>query len=114
MIFGTMTKLAVAAACATVLVVGAAGSAFAETPWQAGHPWRDQVNGRLGNQYHRINQERREGEFGRGQARQLHREDHRIRGEERRMAARDGGHITRYDRRVLNRQENHVSRQIGR
>jgi len=30
------------------------------------------------------------------------------------MAARDGGHITRADQRILNRQEDRVSRQIGR
>ena len=30
------------------------------------------------------------------------------------MAARDGGHITRFDQRVLNRQENRVSHEIGR
>ncbi len=30
------------------------------------------------------------------------------------MARLDGGHITRADQRVLNRQENVVSRQIGR
>jgi len=108
----TMTKLA-AAACAAFIVAGA-GSAFAETPWEASHPWRDQVNDRLENQNHRIAQERREGELSRHQVRQLHRADHRIRNEERRMAARDGGHITRYDRRVLNHQENRVSHRIGR
>jgi hypothetical protein len=30
------------------------------------------------------------------------------------MASLDGGHITRADQRVLNRQENAISRQIGR
>jgi hypothetical protein len=113
MIARTLTKLAVAA-CAAVFVVAAAGSAFAETPCETSHPWRDQVNDRLQNQDRRIDQERREGEIGRGQARMEHREDHQIRNEERRMAARDGGHITRFDQRVLNRQENHVSRHIGR
>jgi hypothetical protein len=107
-----MAKFA-AAACAAFIVAGT-GSAFAETPWEASHPWRDGVNDRLGNQDHRIDRERRDGELDHRQARQLHRDDHRIRNEERRMASRDGGHITRYDRHVLNRQENHVSRQIGR
>jgi hypothetical protein len=108
-----LTKLAIVA-CATVFVAGSADSAFAETYWDATHPRRDEVNDRLRNQDHRINQERREGEISRGQAQQLHREDRHIRNEERRMASRDGGHITRADQRVLNRQENHVSRQIGR
>ena len=109
----SLTKLAVVA-CAAVLVAGSAGSAFAESYWDQSHPRRDEVNDRLRNQDHRINQEYREGEISRGQARQLHREDHANRNEERRMASRDGGHITAHDQRVLNRQENHVSRQIGR
>jgi hypothetical protein len=108
-----LSKFAVVAFAATVLA-GSAGTAFADTPWQESHPRREEVNNRLANQDHRINQERREGELSRGQARALHREDRRIRHEERRMAARDGGHITRADQRILNRQENHVSRQIGR
>ena len=108
-----LTKLATVAFAATILA-GSAGTAFADTPWQQNHPRREEVNNRLGNQDRRINQERREGEISRGQARQLHREDHRIRTEERHLASRDGGHITRADQRTLNRQENHVSRQIGR
>ena len=113
MVFHTLTRLALGA-CAGILVAGAAGSALAENSWELSHPRRDQVNDRLANQSHRINQERREGELGRRQAHYLRHEDHRIRHEERRMAARDGGHITRYDQWRLNRQENHVSRQIGR
>jgi hypothetical protein len=103
---------------ATVVFAGAlmamAGSAFAETSWEWNHPRRDQVNDRLQNQSRRINQEYREGEITRGQARALHREDRQIRREERTMASLDGGHITRADQRALNQQENVVSRQIGR
>jgi hypothetical protein len=36
-----------------------------------------------------------------------------IRREERLMAAQNGGHITKAEQRVLNRQENAVSRKIG-
>lgn len=109
-----LTKIAVVALATGLVAVSSAGSAFAESAWDASHPRRDEVNDRLRHQDRRINQERREGEISHGQARQLHREDHRLRNEERRMAARDGGHLTRYDQHVLNRQENHVSRQIGR
>jgi hypothetical protein len=102
---------------ATVVFAGAlvmAGSAFAETSWERNHPRRDQVNDRLANQSRRINQEYREGEISRGQARVLHREDRQVRREERTMASLDGGHITRTDQRALNQQENVISRQIGR
>lgn len=47
------------------------------------------------------------------QARTLHKEDRQIRREERNMAAQNGGHITKPEQRVLNQQENKVSRQIG-
>src|SRR5258705_6618053 len=102
---------------ATVVFAGTlvmAGSAFAETSWERNHPRRDQVNDRLANQSRRINQEYREGEISRGQARALHREDRQVRREERTMASLDGGHITRTDQRALNQQENVISRQIGR
>jgi hypothetical protein len=76
-------------------------------------PRRDQVNDRLGNQDRRINRERRAGEITGSQAKTLHTEDHQIRQEERTMASQNGGHITRGEQRVLNQQENGVSRQIG-
>ena len=103
---------------ATVVFAGAlvtmAGSAFAETSWERNHPRRDQVNDRLHNQDRRINREYREGEISRGQARAFHREDRQVRREERTMASLNGGHITRSEQRVLNQQENAISRQIGR
>ena len=89
-------------------------AAFAETQWERNHPRRDQVNDRLGNQNRRIGRELKEGEISKQQARQLHREDHAIRQEERDMAKVNGGHITKGEQKVLNQQENEVSRQIGR
>jgi hypothetical protein len=55
----------------------------------------------------------RNGEISHGQAAALHRQDHQIRQEERLMASQNGGHITRSEQQVLNRQENQVSREIG-
>jgi hypothetical protein len=95
------------------VLAGTTGLASAET-WNQAHPRRAEVNARLNNQNHRINQERREGEITRGEARKLHGEDHAIRQEERLMARQNGGHITRSEQRVLNQQEDKVSRQIGR
>jgi hypothetical protein len=96
------------------LVGGSMTAAFAETQWERNHPRRDQVNDRLGNQNRRIGRELKEGEINKQQARQLHREDHAIRQEERDMAKVNGGHITKGEQKVLNQQENEVSRQIGR
>src|SRR6201993_5444459 len=95
------------------LTLGAlAAPAFADTQWQKDHPRREQVNNRLKNQNKRIKQERKEGEITKGQAKQLHSEDHAIRQEERTMASTNGGHITKAEQKALNQQENQVSQQI--
>jgi hypothetical protein len=98
------------------VVIGAmtARATLAETQWDREHPRRAEVNGRLENQNRRINQEVREGEITKGQAKQLHGEDHAIRQEERAMAKTNNGHITGAEQKALNQQENQVSRQIGR
>ena len=98
----------------TLSLAGLASTALAETQWQKDHPRRTEVNKRLANQNRRIKQERKEGEITKGQAQQLHKEDHQIRQEERDMASQNGGHITKSEQRVLNQQENGVSKQIGK
>ena len=109
------TKFNVVALVVSIAMLGATiTGASAETRWDHNHPWRDQVNDRLGTQNHRIHREVREGEMTRQQARRLHREDRTIRHEERTMARFHRGHLTRADQRALNQQENAVSRQIGR
>jgi hypothetical protein len=108
-----LTKLTVTA-LATTFIITSTGSAFAAAGWNANHPGRTEVNHRLSNQSGTINRDRADGELSRGQARQLHHEDHQIRQEERDMASMDHGHLTRADYRVLNHQENGVNRQISR
>ena len=100
-------------AVATSLVAGLAGSAGAETQWQKNHPRRAEVNARLKNQNKRINQEVKEGELTKSQASKIHNEDGQIRQEERDMASQNGGHITKSEQKVLNQQENAVSKKIG-
>jgi len=97
----------------TAVATGTAAPLLAETKFQKNHPRREQVNKRLANQNRRINQEVKEGEMKPQQASKLHREDRQIRQEERDMASQNGGHITKSEQRVLNQQENAVSRQIG-
>jgi hypothetical protein len=92
----------------------ATSSLAADSTWAKNHPRRAQVNSRLNNQNNRIKAERKEGEITKGQAAQLHHEDHQIRGEERAMASQNGGHITKQEQRTLNQQENKVSEQIGK
>ena len=98
---------------ATLTMTFASG-AMAETKWDKEHPRRDQVNDRLANQNKRIHNEVKEGELTKGQAANLHKQDHQIRQEERDMASQNGGHITKQEQRTLNQQENHVSGEIGK
>jgi hypothetical protein len=100
------------AAALTVALAGIAGTAIADTKWQQNHPRREQVNNRLANQNKRIHQDVKNGTLSKGQAATLHRDDRKIRQEERDMASQNGGHITKSEQRVLNQQENAVSRDI--
>lgn len=97
-----------------VLSLALAGTAIATSADAAWHPRRAEVNARLVHQSHRITQERREGELTARQAHFLRAEDHGIRAQERFYASRQDGHITRGEQTRLNREENTVSRQIGR
>lgn len=100
----------VAIALATL---GASFTAASATPWQANHPRRVEVNGRLATQNFRINLGEANGTITPLQAQQLHAEDHAIRTEEQAMAGFNGSHITKAEQRALNQQEGAVSKQIG-
>lgn len=100
-------------AAIAALSVAFIGTTSAATNWDASQPRSAEVNQRLMNQDRRIHQDVRDGAMSHSEAMRLHREDHQIRHEERLMASQDRGHITRGEDRVLNQQENHVSRQIG-
>ncbi len=105
------TLLTVAAA--TVTLAGITNTALADTQWQKNHPRREQVNGRLANQNQRIHNQVKDGDLSKAQAAKLHKDDRQIRREERAMASQNGGHITKSEQKVLNQQENQVSKQIG-
>jgi hypothetical protein len=97
------------------LVAGTAASAYAtETKWEKNHPRRDQVNDRLEHQNQRIKEQVKAGEMSKSEAAALHKEHRQIRKEERLMASQNGGHITKAEQKVLNQQENAVSKQIGK
>ena len=57
--------------------------------------------------------ERRDGEISKVKAMRMHAKAHMIRVQERRMAARHGGHITRFEKARLNHEENRLGRHIG-
>jgi hypothetical protein len=99
-------------AAAAVMLAATVGTASAETTWQKNHPRRTQVNHRLANQNRRIHNDVKSGTLTRGQAAAVHKEDHQVRQEERAMASQNGGHITKGEDRVLNKQENAISSQV--
>lgn len=118
----TSLKSVTLVAALSILVIASLdfSSAFADeastgdnTNFNASHPRRAEVNQRLNNQNQRINKEEKSGEISQQKAARLHREDRHIRREERRMAAKNGGAITKQEQAKLNRQENRVSNQIG-
>lgn len=114
MLNATRNRRLVALALGVLLSSVVAGNAMAETKWEKAHPRRDQVNDRLQRQNLRIHREVREGDLTKAQAAQLRRDDQKIRREESLMASQNGGHITKSEQRVLNQQENVVSKAIGK
>jgi hypothetical protein len=110
----TLSKSHGMVAAATAIAMFAGISAASAGTWTQDHPRRAEVNHRLANQNRRINQEFREGEITRAQARNLHRQDRTVRKEERFMASQRGGHVTGAEQRALNQQENAISREIGK
>ena len=99
-------------AAALISLATLAGTASAETTWQKNHPRRTQVNHRLANQNRRIHNDVKNGTMTHAQAATAHRDDRQVRQEERDMASQNGSHITRSEARVLNSQENGISKQI--
>ena len=108
----TLVTLALAIGAASLPALSQtvdADTAFAKT-----HPRREQVNERLANQNKRIHNQVAAGDLTKAQAAKLHRDDRKIRREERLMASQNGGHVTKAEQRVLNQQENAVSKEIGK
>ncbi len=106
--------LALAFVVSLVSVSAFAAEGAAKKDWNKDHPRRAQVNKRLKNQNNRVKDGVEDGKLTKGQANQIHKEDRAIRREERRDAAKNGGHITKAEQNKLNRQENRVSNQINR
>lgn len=76
------------------------------------HPRVNEVNARRGWQRERIQQGLRNGSLTKCEARSLRQEGRFIHAQEQAMRARDGGHLTRRDQRVLNTELNQRSHDI--
>jgi len=89
----------------------AANSSFAED-WKADHPRRVEVNQRQRHEERRIGKGIKHGQIDAGEAAQLQAEQQKIHNEQMQDAAMHNGHITKKEKRQLNREENAESRQI--
>jgi hypothetical protein len=101
------------AAAGLSLAVGAAGAASAETPWQAHHPRRVEVNHRLNHINRQIRFERRSGDLTAAQARRMHERAFAMRMQERRFARHHDSHLTRHEQVRLNHEENGLHRHVA-
>jgi hypothetical protein len=97
-----------------IAFLGIANVSLAQDGIAKNHPRRAEVNQRLRNQDHRIHQKMKRGDISRSRAYHMHRRDQHIRQEERRMAYRHNGHISRHEQYRLNRQENRMNHRIIR
>jgi len=100
------------AAAGLTLAAGAAGAASAETPWQAHHPRRVEVNHRLDKLNRHIRVERRDGALTAAQARRLHERAYLIRLQERRYARHHHSHLTRAEQVHLNHEAGALHRHV--
>ena len=100
--------LAIMTLSAAGLVLTSASPSFAGK-FAQNHPRRAQVLHRTGNLNNRMN--KNYGNLG-GHYGQLKHQDARIHNQERRDARQNGGYITKGQQQQLNREENHVSKEI--
>lgn len=107
--------LRIFALLAALLLAATAAEAAGSTadPMLKQGPRKAEVNGRLATQGSRIAKEHASGQITTAQAKKLHHEDKAIHHEAKAMAAKNGGHLSKSQQAKLNRQENHVSKQIA-
>jgi len=103
------TRNAIIAMAAGVL---AAGTAYAQNPVVQEHR-QDQVQDRVHDTDARINQEYREGNITRNEARELKQENREI-SRDARQQAQDGIGLSRGEQRDVNQQQNSLNREITR
>jgi len=89
-------------------------SASAQSPATTTADPHATVNQRLENQRDRIQAGRQDDQLTRGEATRLRADDAAIRAQERVYRRANGGTLTKGERRQLNRELNHTSRQIHR
>ena len=75
-------------------------------------PTKRPIQHRKHNQQARIHEGVKSGELTKGEAKHLEKQEHALNKEERQMRKENGGKLTAADRAKLNRQQNHLSKEI--
>lgn len=109
------TKLALIASLtlAPAAILAQSAAAPASTPTTTA-PVHRTINQRKENQQDRIAQGINKGTLSAGEAAHLEKQESAINREEHNMRAQDNGHLTKADRRLINKQQNQESRRIYR
>ena len=105
----TLTGLFVAVLAALAL---AGTASAAQGRWRKNHPRQAQALQRTRRQQRNANRLYKKGKISKRQRNNIVRNDRRIRREDRRMARRNGGYITKGQQHALNRQENRNLRRM--
>jgi len=95
-------------AIAGLLTASLAGSAFAAD----NDDHKPTIQERKHMQQARIRQGEKSGQLTRGETRHIEKQEHALNKEERQMRKEDGGKLTAQDRAKLNRQQNHLTKEI--
>lgn len=98
---------------AALLILGAPG-AFAQTSSNPAPATKPTIHQRKVNQQKRIGQGVRSGQLTPRETARLEHQQKSINHEERNMRKADDGHLTKQDRKTLNRRQNRASRNIYR
>ena len=85
-------------------------TAFGDSPTPTKKPLT--IQHRKHNQQARIHEGVKSGELTKGEAKHLEKREHALNKEEREMRKENGGKLTAADRAKLNRQQNHLSKEI--
>ena len=112
LITGLTLALAASAAHAWLPPKAAARKPAAKRTFAQNHPRRAEVLHRDNRQVKQVNRAAATGKLTNPQANRIKAQDQSIRRQEQQMSKLNGGHITKGEQKVLNREENHVHHEI--
>lgn len=107
-------KLLLSALVTVIALASFSNAHAADGNWKKKHPRREEVLQRDKNLKNRTQAADQSGKITDAQAQKLEKQEGAIRNQEQADAATHGGHITKGEKRDLNREENRVNRELKR